>query len=355
MLELLEQDGRPTFVIDLADASNYGPGPFRVVFANSALRSNPALYETALGKTVEPSPRSEPLAKEVALKSFPQFKAWLLSASNNGESLDVCLPAFIHGGVSWSCSTLRRRLRVASASAVLSNPSSHGSELLSASSIPLRSLQESNPPSSIQAVLEEPSDYFGNATLPTADGVSPDAVAVLSVEPSPSLRHESGLANGLQTRLNIDLNKSLDNDLPIVNECVLGAIAGGEVDSFGSVPREIGFFDWTRLPLSDTLPRHIQFARSVDWSSTPLGPIEFWPADLRQMCNLIMASPHPAAMYWGDDLVAIYNEAYVLLAGQKHPRLMGQSYRGISSFLAGDFRHIGANNDQMRGPKYGMK
>lgn len=32
-------------------------------------------------------------------------------------------------------------------------------------------------------------------------------------------------------------------------------------------------------------------------------------------------------MYWGDDLVAIYNEAYVLLAGLKHPKLMGQSYR----------------------------
>lgn len=39
-----------------------------------------------------------------------------------------------------------------------------------------------------------------------------------------------------------------------------------------------------------------------------------------------MASPHPAAMYWGEQLVAIYNEAYVYLAGQKHPKLMGQSY-----------------------------
>ena len=45
------------------------------------------------------------------------------------------------------------------------------------------------------------------------------------------------------------------------------------------------------------------------------------------MCNLIMASPHPAAMYWGPDYIAIYNEAYIYLAGQKHPQLMGQSYR----------------------------
>lgn len=40
-----------------------------------------------------------------------------------------------------------------------------------------------------------------------------------------------------------------------------------------------------------------------------------------------MASPHPAAMYWGPNLISIYNEAYIHLAGQKHPRMMGQSYR----------------------------
>ena len=31
-------------------------------------------------------------------------------------------------------------------------------------------------------------------------------------------------------------------------------------------------------------------------------------------------------MYWGDDLIAIYNEAYIMLAGLKHPTLMGMSY-----------------------------
>lgn len=31
-------------------------------------------------------------------------------------------------------------------------------------------------------------------------------------------------------------------------------------------------------------------------------------------------------MYWGDDFVAIYNEPYILLAGQKHPELMGTPY-----------------------------
>lgn len=49
---------------------------------------------------------------------------------------------------------------------------------------------------------------------------------------------------------------------------------------------ETSSFDWTRLSMSAALPKHIQFARSIDWASTPLGPIENWTFDLRAMCNL---------------------------------------------------------------------
>ena len=77
------------------------------------------------------------------------------------------------------------------------------------------------------------------------------------------------------------------------NECVLRAHSAGDVDSFYREPKapkehDMGFFDWTRLSLSPSLPGHIQFARSIDWASTPLGPIEYWSNDLRAMCNLIM-------------------------------------------------------------------
>ena len=44
-----------------------------------------------------------------------------------------------------------------------------------------------------------------------------------------------------------------------------------------------------------------------------------------------MASPHPAAMYWGPEHVAIYNEAYIALAGKKHPELMGRRYAEVWS------------------------
>ena len=111
------------------------------------------------------------------------------------------------------------------------------------------------------------------------------------------------------------------------SKTTIGAATVARVDFFnGAHAVEPGFFDWTRLPVTSAMSQHVQFARSVDWASTSLGPIEIWPPALRGMCNLIMASPHPAAMYWGDDFVAVYNEAYILLAGQKHPQLMGQRY-----------------------------
>ncbi|TKA63419.1 hypothetical protein B0A49_11401, partial [Cryomyces minteri] len=56
-----------------------------------------------------------------------------------------------------------------------------------------------------------------------------------------------------------------------------------------------------------------------------------------------MASPHPAAMYWGPDLIAIYNEAYVLLAGQKHPDLMGQSYAVAWAEIWDEVKDVFAN------------
>ena len=127
------------------------------------------------------------------------------------------------------------------------------------------------------------------------------------------------------------------------SDALLAAVAGNVDSIHAPLDREVGFFDWTRLPVSDALPRHIQFTRSIDWAATALGPIEAWSADLRQMCNLVMASPHPAAFYWGDDLIAIYNEAYVLLAGQKHPTLMGQSYREAWAEIWNEVKDVFAN------------
>lgn len=309
--ELLELDQRPTVIIDLGDPLNYGLGSLKVLFANSSLRSNLALFEAVKGRVSAISPRSDPQ------KAFSGFKSWITSAAVNGESLDVCLPAFVHGGVQWSCSTLRKRLRVASASAA-SLASSHSSSSPRLSSLPARTASDAPPTTStgsFHRMHEEPSDYFGNATVepvPLAAQAKPLPDDTPSVVPSIELQgatsssdasrnasttaHIHPVANGAAAPHSIPASDLLASHPSLTNELVLSAHVGqGSVDRFGSPSQdELGFFDWTRLPYSDNLPRHIKFARSIDWASTSLGPIELWNADLRQMCNLIMASPHPA-------------------------------------------------------------
>jgi PAS domain S-box-containing protein len=90
----------------------------------------------------------------------------------------------------------------------------------------------------------------------------------------------------------------------------------------------------SRTPLGDMLPPsglgisdHIAFIRNFDWASTSLGSIETWSPQLRQACEMMLANPDPATIFWGPDLILIYNESYIALAGNKHPSMMGGSAR----------------------------
>jgi signal transduction histidine kinase len=69
-------------------------------------------------------------------------------------------------------------------------------------------------------------------------------------------------------------------------------------------------------------------ARAVDWSATALGAAETWPISLRSMVGLVLRSRHPMFIFWGPDLIQLYNDAYVPSFGVgKHPRAMGQPGR----------------------------
>lgn len=65
--------------------------------------------------------------------------------------------------------------------------------------------------------------------------------------------------------------------------------------------------------------------RSIDWSKTPLGPPEFWPAALKTTIAIMLHSRHPMFLWWGPELIQFYNDAYVPSFGRgKHPAAMGQ-------------------------------
>ncbi|AOF84019.1 sensory box protein [Hydrogenophaga sp. RAC07] len=66
--------------------------------------------------------------------------------------------------------------------------------------------------------------------------------------------------------------------------------------------------------------------RSMDWSATALGPVEGWPQSLRTTVSICLASDLPICVIWGPGLVQLYNDAYRVICGNKHPRSMGQNF-----------------------------
>lgn len=294
IVELLEQETRPTFILDIGDSVNYSPrfSALKILFANTALRSSASTWALVAGRC------SEHEEHDATALTATQFRNWLLSPIQGDTPVANPSPVK-HGGVIWSSYTLRKRLRVVSG-AVPTHATASITPASDAPDFPVPSTSSTDLPSgnsiivsSASAQQKEPQDYFGSTspsvaslrehTPPTAARRAQNSSAVVSP------RDVSGI---FQRSADITL-PSAENSASFNNECVLRAQRAGGVDAFHSDPNssqdhDMGFFDWTRLPLSASLPRHIQFARSIDWPSTPLGPIEYWSNDLRAMCNLIM-------------------------------------------------------------------
>ncbi|KAA0968850.1 PAS domain-containing sensor histidine kinase [Pseudomonas sp. ANT_H12B] len=63
--------------------------------------------------------------------------------------------------------------------------------------------------------------------------------------------------------------------------------------------------------------------RTFDWSLTELGNMDNWPRSLCSAVQLMLASPLPMVMLWGRPGYMIYNDAYSVFAGGRHPYLLG--------------------------------
>lgn len=71
-----------------------------------------------------------------------------------------------------------------------------------------------------------------------------------------------------------------------------------------------------------------QAIRAFDWASTPLGPAERWPIELRTVVSLMLESGFPKALLWGPSLTTLYNDAFRPILGNK-PEALGRSFRDI--------------------------
>jgi PAS domain S-box-containing protein len=69
--------------------------------------------------------------------------------------------------------------------------------------------------------------------------------------------------------------------------------------------------------------------RELDWSATPLGPVERWPQALRTSVRTVLDSACAMAICWGSDFTYLYNDAYMPVIGIKHPMALGRPCREV--------------------------
>ena len=69
--------------------------------------------------------------------------------------------------------------------------------------------------------------------------------------------------------------------------------------------------------------------RAFDWASHPLGPVTSWPQSLRTAVSMMLASRFAMVVAWGPEFRFFYNDRYVPVLGDKHPRALGTPCREI--------------------------
>lgn len=70
--------------------------------------------------------------------------------------------------------------------------------------------------------------------------------------------------------------------------------------------------------------------RAKDWRSTPLGPPDDWPPELRLVIRIMLTTNHPIFIFWGPELRCFYNDAYSHSIGpERHPVSLGEKGREV--------------------------
>jgi two-component sensor histidine kinase/PAS domain-containing protein len=72
-----------------------------------------------------------------------------------------------------------------------------------------------------------------------------------------------------------------------------------------------------------------EMMRHRDWSRSALGSPAEWPRALQSVVALMLESKFPMFVAWGDDLGFLYNDAYALIMGDKHPAALGARFKDV--------------------------
>jgi PAS domain S-box-containing protein len=69
--------------------------------------------------------------------------------------------------------------------------------------------------------------------------------------------------------------------------------------------------------------------RAFDWSKTSLGDPENWPQSLRSVLSICLNTRYPICIFWGQEHIMLYNDAYSSILGRKHPWALGHTVREV--------------------------
>ncbi len=111
MIELLECDSRPTFILDLEQIQDSYDEPLRIVFSNASLHRLPRI--------LDPAQRRRDIPADIwELGQYPQFKEWACSPLTYDHLADGYTTPFEYQNLFWTSSTLRKRWRIITGSAI---------------------------------------------------------------------------------------------------------------------------------------------------------------------------------------------------------------------------------------------
>ena len=314
--DILDADSRPTFVIDLDpdELASSGSDAIVPVFCNAALRSHERLLDaiTSRDPDAQAPPSGGPAVGAVAatkLSPATAFRAWATGVTPHDDSKDVFPLSCVYADMLWTGSTVRQRWRLIS-----------GNRLWRADSDqPIKDLSSGVPPEVATGGLRA-------AHAKAAAAAAEAAEAAQASEPAPP----RDSTRGAETTASASSKRSKPSFYPSTTTGSDETAGSSQATSIVlSTAPEKAVADWTVPNPKGSLSDHIKLARSINWSTTPLGAMESWSPEFRQTANLCMNSPFPVALFWGSELTMLYNEAYAAeVAGNKHPSLMGTGFSG---------------------------
>ncbi|RBA22433.1 hypothetical protein FPRO05_00780 [Fusarium proliferatum] len=297
--DILNADSRPTFIIDLDpdDEIPLRSKAIQPVFCNSALATHERLLDAVRGEQSE--------------SEYGDFKTWATGVTKQDDSKDVFPLFFLYKGLLWTGSTVAKRWRLISGNRLWQHPdtpASLSSSALSRASTP--SLKEQDTPKGDASKTPKQDEAKDETAEDTTHEMTPTEATLIASTPR-KFPFRSWW-RGSTSKGSSDRNT--------------GSTSSGSI-ILGKPEKAVA--DWTATNPKGLLSPYIRLLRAIDWSSTPLGPMSSWSPELRQVANLVINNPHPANIFWGNDMTMLYNEAYaVTFAGNKHPSMLGTGASG---------------------------